>query len=95
MRYGSPVSGGDAHAETASGSRSLAKAVTYRVIVMCADAVAIYLLTGQWRAAAGFMIASNIYTTVLYFLRERIWARIRWGRPAPLSLPVDERSLRA
>ncbi len=66
--------------ETApSGRRSLLKAVTYRLVVMCADAIAIYLLTGRWRLAAGFMIASNIYTTVLYFLHERIWARIGWG----------------
>ena len=64
----------------ASGRRSLAKAITYRLIVMCADAVAIYLLPGRWRVAAGFMIASNLYTTVLYFLHERAWTHIGWGR---------------
>jgi len=74
-KSGSPV--------MASGRRSLAKALTYRVVVMCADAAAIYLLTGKWRVAAGFMIASNVYTTVLYFLHERAWARVRWGREAP------------
>lgn len=83
MRYGSPASGGGTRAETPSGARSLVKALTYRVIVMCADAVAIYLLTGQWRVAAGFMIASNIYTTVLYFAHERTWARIGWGMRRP------------
>jgi adenylylsulfate kinase len=25
------------------------------------------------------MIVSNIYTTIGYFLHERLWARIRWG----------------
>jgi len=25
------------------------------------------------------MLVSNIYTTVGYFLHERLWARIRWG----------------
>jgi uncharacterized membrane protein len=25
------------------------------------------------------MIASNIYTTLGYFLHERVWARIKWG----------------
>jgi uncharacterized membrane protein len=25
------------------------------------------------------MIVSNVYTTVGYFLHERIWARIPWG----------------
>lgn len=66
-------------AKAPSGRRSLVKAITYRLVVMCADAAAIYLLTGQWRLAAGFMVASNIYTTVLYFLHERLWAHIGWG----------------
>ncbi|MFC3070432.1 DUF2061 domain-containing protein [Phenylobacterium soli] len=72
----------DAHAAAAvtSGRRSLVKAITYRLVVMCADAAAIYLLTGKWRLAAGFMIASSVYTTALYFLHERLWARIGWGR---------------
>jgi len=67
-------------APTSSAWRSVAKAITYRVIVMCADATAIYLLTGAWRVALGFMILSNIYTTVLYVVHERVWARISWGR---------------
>ena len=29
--------------------------------------------------AAAFMIVSNIYTTVAYFLHEHVWAGIRWG----------------
>jgi uncharacterized membrane protein len=43
------------------------------------DFATIYLFTGMIRIALGFMIASNIYTTVAYVLHERIWARIRWG----------------
>ena len=64
----------------ASAVRSLAKAASYRLIVMFADTLAVYLLTGAWRIAVGFMIASNIYTTALYFLHERAWAHVRWGR---------------
>ena len=29
--------------------------------------------------AAGFMIISNIYTTVAYFLHERVWSGVKWG----------------
>jgi uncharacterized membrane protein len=25
------------------------------------------------------MIVSNIYTTVAYFLHERVWAGVKWG----------------
>lgn len=59
--------------------RSVVKAITYRVLIMCLDFVTIYLFTGAVRIAVGFMIASNIYTTVAYFLHERMWARIPWG----------------
>jgi len=37
------------------------------------------LLTGKVMTAAAFMIISNIYTTVAYFLHERVWAGIKWG----------------
>ena len=46
---------------------------------MCLDFVTIYLFTGAVRVAIGFMIASNIYTTIAYFLHERLWAKLRWG----------------
>ena len=64
---------------TVTGRRSVAKAITYRVVIMSLDFMTIYLFTGAARVALGFMIASNIYTTLGYFLHERAWARIRWG----------------
>ncbi len=66
----------------ASSKRSLVKAITYRILIVCLDFVAVYLLTGQPRTAVGFMIVSNIYTTAGYFLHERAWARVKWGRQA-------------
>jgi uncharacterized membrane protein len=64
---------------TVSGRRSVTKAITYRILIMVLDFITIYLFTGAIRIAFGFMIASNLYTTVAYFLHERIWARITWG----------------
>ena len=66
--------------DRASRKRSLVKAFTYRAVIVCLDFLVIYLLTGKVRAAAGFMIISNIYTTVAYFVHERVWSGIRWGR---------------
>ena len=63
----------------ASAKRSLVKAVTYRSIIVCLDFLVIYLLTGKVATAAGFMIVSNIYTTIAYFLHERAWDGIKWG----------------
>ena len=62
-----------------SDSRSITKAIAYRVVIMTLDFITIYLFTGTIRVAVGLMIASNIYTTIAYFVHERIWARINWG----------------
>jgi uncharacterized membrane protein len=59
--------------------RSIVKAVTYRIVIMSLDFATIYLFTGAVRVALGFMVASNLYTTIVYLLHERVWARIQWG----------------
>lgn len=66
-------------ARTVSTRRSMTKAATYRVLVMCLDFVTLYLLTGTVHIAIGFMVISNVYTSLAYFVHERLWARIKWG----------------
>jgi uncharacterized membrane protein len=59
--------------------RSVIKAITYRIVIMILDFATIYLFTRTLKVALGFMIASNLYTTVAYFVHERMWARVKWG----------------
>lgn len=59
--------------------RSLAKTITYRVLILILDFSVIYLLTGRYDVALTFMIISNIYTSVAYFIHERVWDRVSWG----------------
>jgi len=66
-------------ARTVKFRRSVVKAITYRVVIMCLDFLTIYLMTGAIHVALGFMIVSNIYTSVAYFVHERAWSRIQWG----------------
>jgi len=72
---------------TITRKRSLVKAMTYRVVIVILDFIVVYLLTNKIEVAAGFMIVSNVYTTIGYFIHERIWARIKWGLEAPRSTP--------
>jgi len=62
-----------------TSKRSLVKAITYRAVIIVLDFSVIYLLTGRVDVALGFMVISNIYTTIAYFVHERIWSKIRWG----------------
>ena len=68
------------HQATETLKRSILKTVSYRIVILTLDFIAIYLFTGQVKVALGFMVVSNIYTTVGYFLHERIWDRITWGK---------------
>ena len=61
-------------------SRSVVKAISYRVIVVIADFIAVYFFTQRVEIALGFVVVSNVYTTALYFLHERFWDRVPWGR---------------
>jgi uncharacterized membrane protein len=60
--------------------RSLAKAITFRTLILCSDAVVIFLITHRWDTTLGLVIATNLASTTLYFLHERLWSRIQWGR---------------
>jgi uncharacterized membrane protein len=60
--------------------RSVVKTITYRAFILILDFTSIYLFTGQVKIALGFMIVSNIYTTIGYFFHERIWDRVKWGK---------------
>ena len=63
-------------------SRSVVKAVSYRIIIVTADFIAVYFFTRRIEIAVGFVVVSNVYTSVLYFLHERFWDRVSWGRGA-------------
>jgi uncharacterized membrane protein len=63
-----------------TAKRSLVKAITYRSVIIVLDFSAIYLPTGKVDVALGFMVISNIYTTAAYFIHERVWNKIEWGK---------------
>ena len=64
-----------------SRSRSLAKAVSYRILGSLSTAGLFYFFTGDLRLAAGAGVLDSIIKIVLYFLHERLWNHIPFGRP--------------
>ncbi|MFT6676154.1 MAG: putative membrane protein [Sulfitobacter sp.] len=63
--------------------RTIAKALTWQIIGLIMMTLIGYVSTGSIAAAGGIVIASFSSGTVTYFLHERIWARVNWGRIAP------------
>ena len=60
--------------------RSIVKTLSYRLVILILDFGSIYLFTGQVKVALGFMLVSNIYTTLAYFFHERVWDKVKWGK---------------
>ena len=66
-----------------SNTRSIAKAVSYRVLGSAATALIIYVLSGKIGMSLGGGALDGILKIGLYFLHERIWNHIDYGRPKP------------
>lgn len=59
-----------------SNKRSLIKAITFRLLIIISDSFVIYFITHRFDVTLGVIFFSNIASTVLYFIHERIWNKV-------------------
>jgi adenylylsulfate kinase len=64
-----------------SRARSLAKAFSYRVLGSLSTGAMVYLFTGNLKMSVGAGALDSIVKIILYFLHERLWNYIPFGRP--------------
>jgi len=60
--------------------RSLAKTISWRLTGSGATFLISWLIVGNFAIAGTIAVIQLISNTVLYFVHERIWNRINWGR---------------
>jgi uncharacterized membrane protein len=60
--------------------RSVAKAVSWRIIGTLDTLLISYLLTGEVAIAASIASIDFITKMFLYFFHERLWNKINWGK---------------
>lgn len=60
--------------------RSVAKAVSWRIIGTLDTLLISYLLTGEVVVAASIASIDFVTKMFLYFFHERLWNRINWGK---------------
>lgn len=60
--------------------RSVAKAVSWRVIGTLDTLLISYLLTGEVAIAASIASIDFVTKMFLYFFHERFWNKINWGK---------------
>ncbi len=63
--------------------RSIAKAVSYRVLGSAVTALIFFLLTGKGSLSLGAGGLDMVLKIGAYFVHERIWAHINFGRAKP------------
>jgi adenylylsulfate kinase len=74
-----------------SNARSIAKAVSYRVLGSAATALVVFIVSGRLGVGAsdriGVALSSGaldgVIKIALYFVHERVWNHIDYGRPKP------------
>ncbi|SDR68209.1 Uncharacterized membrane protein [Polaribacter sp. KT25b] len=60
--------------------RSIAKALSWRIVGTLDTLVVSYILTGKIALAASIASVDFITKLILYFFHERIWNKIKWGK---------------
>lgn len=60
--------------------RSIFKAISWRITGTMDTFLLSWLITGKPKIAASISIAELITKTLLYYLHERVWNKIKYGR---------------
>ena len=63
-----------------SSKRSLVKTVTWRITGSGATFLIAYLLIGSFALAGIIGVTQLVSNTVLYYLHERLWNKVKWGK---------------
>ena len=65
---------------TESATRSLVKAYSYRCCGTLTTIVISYCITGKLVVSLGIGAVEMIVKPFVYWMHERVWSRIKWGR---------------
>jgi uncharacterized membrane protein len=63
-----------------SRRRSIAKAVTFRVVATLVTAGLVFVLTGDWRVTGIVGGVDALSKLILYYFHERAWEKVCWGK---------------
>ncbi|MDD5193605.1 MAG: DUF2061 domain-containing protein [Candidatus Nanoarchaeia archaeon] len=60
--------------------RSFVKGCSWELISFIITFIVVYAIYGNLQSALGLSLALTILKTFLFFLHERIWKKISWGK---------------
>ena len=60
--------------------RSIVKSLVYRILSILGIGILGWLITRDVKETTLIAVAFQAYLTVLYYVYERVWNKINWGR---------------
>lgn len=69
--------------------RSLAKAVSYRLLGSGVSVLVVLAFTGNMALSGAIGLGDLVIKTFAYYIHERIWANIAWGRNHGQKADID------
>ena len=60
--------------------RSIAKAITYRIICISMLSLVIYAVTRDIMEMTSIVVIFQSIQMIIYYFHERTWERVEWGR---------------
>lgn len=60
--------------------RSIVKTMTWRIVGTFATGTVAFVMTGSIAAATSIASLQFVTNTLLYFVHERVWDSISWGK---------------
>jgi uncharacterized membrane protein len=66
-----------------SNTRSIAKAISYRLLGSLSTALIVFVFSGNITVSAGVGALDVVVKMGLYYLHERLWNHIGFGRQKP------------
>lgn len=65
--------------------RSIAKAISWRIVATCTTIVLVFIYTGNLVVSTGVGVLELLSKIVIYYVHERIWNRLNFGREVHTS----------
>lgn len=60
--------------------RSLIKTITYRILIIVSNGILVFFVTEDYEVTAKITASATIISTIIYYLHERLWNKIHWGK---------------
>jgi len=63
-----------------SKKRTIIRMVTYRITALIFTIIWTYMFTGNFLNSTSFAITLHFLLSIDYYIHERIWLKIKWGK---------------